>query len=249
MAAGRSAVAAVVVGALVVASAMAQDDRATHSPSGADLSAIVTVTPGKAGTKQHPRGVTIRATSRITTERGLEPPIVTGIDLLLGDGISYNGDEYAKCSKQVLDRQGPHGCPTESIVGSLIANARAGAFDTRPDVTFVNGGEKKLFAYTRVEYPARVRRTIVLSTADMTGRWSYRGSLRVPRSLQVIAGMPIHTTRMRLTIGGGPYAKNYITTTHCPNGGWRYRATAHYRYDATGRTARDTVTGTIPCTS
>lgn len=241
--------AAIAATTLVVAPAMARNAHEGQDPSGTVLSATVEVTPSKSGTKKNPQGVTIQAASKITTERGLDPPIVTGIDLLLGQGISYNGDHYVKCSKRVLNHQGLRGCPKKSIVGNLIAIVRAGTVSTKPDITFVNGGEKQLFAYTRVKYPARVQETAVLTTADMAGKWSYRGSLRVPKSLQVIAGMPIHTTRMKLTIGGKPYAKDYITTTSCPRRGWKYQATIHYLHDQTGQTDRDTVTGTIPCTS
>lgn len=238
-------VAAVAVGAIVVASAPAQDVPESQDPAAADLSASVRVTPSKAGTKQSPQGVTITAASRITTAPGFDPPIVTGIDLFLGEGFSWNAGEYVKCSEHVLDREGPGGCPNESIMGSVIATARAGSLNTKPEITLVNGGETRLFAFTRFDYPARVQETIAVKTADTTGRWHYKGTLRVPKNLQVVAGIPIQTTRMKLTIGGRPHARDYITTTSCPQGGWKYQATTHYLYDATGQTGRDTVSGTI----
>jgi hypothetical protein len=94
-----------------------------------------------------------------------------------------------------------------------------------------------------------VRETIVLKTAWMAGEWRYSGTVRVPKSLQVIAGVPIRTTGIRLTIGGKSSGTEYVTTTSCPRGGWRYQATFHLLHDATGRTSQSTVAGTSPCTS
>jgi hypothetical protein len=77
----------------------------------------------------------------------------------------------------------------------------------------------------------------------------YRYRLRAPERLQVIAGIPIETTGMRFTLGGTRGAKDLITAPFCPAGGWRYRLTAHYLRDLTGLTSRDTVAGSIACTS
>lgn len=243
------AVAAVAGGAIVAASALARDAPGNQALPATQLSANLGVTPSRAGTKQSPQDARIDAVFKIATERGLDAPIVTGVDLLVGQGISWNGGDYVSCSTRVLDRRGPGGCPRESLVGSAVARSKAGTAGTESDIAFVNGGETRLFAYTSFEYPARVRETVVVQTSDMSGRWSYKGSLRVPRSLQVVAGVPIHTTAIKLGLGDRPYAKGYVTTTSCPRGGWRYRATAHYRYDLSGQTGQDTASGTIPCTS
>jgi hypothetical protein len=249
-AAGLLAVAAISSSAIAGASALAQNVPETRDPAATDLSVAVRATPSKAGTRRSPQGVAISATSTIATERGLDPPIVTGVDLLLGHGFSWGDGEYATCTRRVLDRRGPKGCPKESIMGRVVANARAGSVTTKPSITLVNGGAKRLWAHTRLRYPARVHDTVAVSTADLSGRrWSYKGTLRVPRSLQVVAGVPIRTTRIKLTIGGKPYARDYIATTSCPAGGWRYRASVHYLYELSGQTGRDTVDGTIACTS
>ncbi len=242
--------AALAVSAIVVASAMAQGDRGDRDPpSATDLSATMQVTPSKAGTSEDPRGVAIDATSTIETERGSEPPIVTGLDLAVGPGFSWNGDRYVTCRRRVLDRRGPRGCPRESIMGSGVAGARAGGVDTGLDMTFVNGGTGRLLAFIRFEYPARVQETIVVKGAELPGTWGYKYTLRVPASLQVVAGIPVQTTSLRFQVGGKPYARDYVATTSCPRGGWRYRITAHYRYDETGQTDQDAVGGAIACTS
>jgi hypothetical protein len=227
---------------IAVAAAMAQDLPKT------DVSVKVKTTSSNAGSEKNPQGIAISAVGKLTTEPGFDPPVVTGVDILVGQGLSWNGGDYVKCSKRVLDREGPEGCPRESIMGSATATAKADTVDTQLDIVLVNAGSKRLFAYTTLTNPARVRETIVIKTTNMTGKWRYRDSFRVPKSLQVVAGIPIQVTGFKLKLGGKPYARSYITTTSCPNGAWNYQATAHYLYDLTGQTATDTVSGSIPCT-
>ncbi|HEY6779459.1 MAG TPA: hypothetical protein VI111_00810 [Thermoleophilaceae bacterium] len=240
--------AAIAVGAIVVAPVMAQDSPESQDLPDTDLSASAKATPSKAGTKSNPQGATITASAKIVTEPGFDPPIVTGVDLLVGKGLSWNGGNYVQCSKRALDREGPKGCPKESIMGNAIATARADTVNTHIDIVFVNAGSKRLFAYATLENPARVQETVVVKTTNMTGQWHYKDSFRVPKSLQVVAGVPIQVTGIKLKLGGKPYAKGYITSTSCPKGGWKYRATAHYLFDLSGQTTEDTTTGTISCT-
>ena len=221
------ATAAIAVAAISVASAMAQDAPQDQDLPAIDLSVTVKVTPSRVGTKQSPQG------------------------LLLGPGFSSNGGTYVTCPKRVLDRQGPEGCPDESIIGSAstIAAARAGTGNTKLDITFVNGDAKQLLAYARFEYPARAQETIVAKTNGTNGNWRHKYTLQAPKSLQVVAGVPIHTTGVQLTLGGKPPAKNSIATTYCPKGGWKYQVTTHYLYDLANLTDHDVINSTIPCTS
>jgi len=48
--------------------------------------------------------------------------------------------------------------------------------------------------------------------------------------------------------GGKPYAKNYINSTSCPRGGWKYQVTANYVYETPGQPADNVNKGSIPCT-
>lgn len=239
--------AALAVGALFVVPALAQEDEEVPET---DISAKVQVSSHKAGTKQRPKGVAVSGTARIVTEPGFDPPIVTGVDIYFSPGFNWNGSDYVKCSKRVLDAKGPKGCPKESIMGDAVATARADTVKTAIDVVFVNAGtDDRLYAYATLENPARVQETIVIETTTLKGRWRYKDTIRVPKSLQVVAGVPIQVTGMKLSLGGKPYARNFITTTSCPKGGWRYQAKAHYLYDLTGKTSTDTVNGGISCTS
>lgn len=239
---GPIAALAVAVTSLGVAPATAQDDLPETK-----LSAKAWATPSKAGTKRKPRGVTIKATAKIESEPGIEPPIVTGVDILMGKGLVWNANDYVKCSKRVLDRKGPEGCPPKSIVGEAKASARADTIVTHPDVVFVNAGWKRTFAYMTLYRPALVQETIVVKRTKKSGRWSHQESLRVPKVFWVVAGVPIQVTGARLSIGGKSWARDYIVSTSCPKGGWKYRATVHYLF-STGATGRDTIDGSIPCT-
>lgn len=233
--------ATVAVGSFGVAPATGQDD-----VPDTELSAEVTATPNKAGTKSDPRGLRIDASAKIDIEPGLEPPIVTGVDVLVGKGLVWNADDYVKCSKRVLDRKGPDGCPRKSIMGAATATARADTVLTHPDAVFVNGGWKQTFAYVTLYNPAFVQETIVVHRTKMSGKWAHRESLRVPENLQIVAGVPIQVVAAKMRVGGKPYARDYIASTSCPKGGWKYQATAHYLF-ATGTTGEDSVAGSIPC--
>lgn len=231
----------IAAGAIAAAPAMAQDLPET------DIAVSVKMTPSKAGTKKRPKGIALSGTAKITTEAGFDPPIVTGLDVLMGKGFVYNGDDYVKCRKRTLDRKGPRGCPRKSIMGHAKGTARADTVITHPDVVFVNAGSKRLFAYTTLYHPALVQETLVMRTKKMTGRWSYRDTVRVPKSLQVVAGVPIQFTGVKFRLGGKPYARKWMTVSSCPRGGLRYRATVHYLYDLTGQRDRDVVAGRIRC--
>jgi hypothetical protein len=211
------------------------------------ISAKVRAAPSKAGTKRNPRGVAIRAQAKVRTEPGFERPIVTGVDLLVGRGLIWNFDDAATCSKRVLDRKGPKGCPKRSIVGYATGTAYADTVVTHPDVVLINGGPKRHFAYTTLYHPALVKETIVVKVTRPRGaRWAQRESLTVPESLRIVAGVPIQMTAIDMTVGGKSYAPEYTATTFCPRGGWRYKAIAHFLF-STGQTSSETFSSSIPC--
>jgi hypothetical protein len=235
--------AALAVSAVGAAGAPAEDRPLTTAV------ARMMVTPSKAGTEAHPQGVLVVGTVQVTTESGFDPPIVTGEDILLGEGFSYNGDRYARCSKVVLDFQGPAGCPRESIMGSAGGTGRADTVLANMKVILFNAGAERLLAYTTVDHPARVRRTVVLSTTDLVGPWRRQSSFMVPKDLQVVAGMPIQLNNLNFSLGGRSWARDYITTTSCPDGGWRYQASLHFLDDQVDEVSLQGISGTIDCTS
>jgi hypothetical protein len=232
---------AAIAGAAIVMPALAQDPPATRIVSSARA------TPDKAGTLKDPRGVAITASAKLVVPPDLEAPIVTGLDIQVAKGLSWNGAKYTKCTRATLERHGPSGCPPTSIIGTATATGMADTVHAHLDVVFVNGPGKK-FAYASLNNPARVRETIDIDSPAPTGSWGHRESLSVPRSLQIVAGVPLQLTAVTLRIGGKSYAKKYITSTSCPTGGWKYAVTAHYLYDGSGQTTDGVGTGSIPCT-
>jgi hypothetical protein len=238
------AVLAAVTGSAVgAASASAQEERPKTV-----VTAKMAVTPNTAGTVARPQGVVVRGSVQVVSEPGFDPPIITGEDILFGEGFSYNGDRYPRCAKVVLDFQGPEGCPPGSIMGSAWGTGRADTVLANMKVILFNAGAARLLAYTTVDHPARVRRTIVLSTQNLIGAWRRQSSFLVPTNLQVVAGIPIQLNNLHFSLGGRRWAKDYITTTSCPAGGWRYQASLHYLEDRLGAISDDHVTGTVPCT-
>jgi hypothetical protein len=234
---------AVVAGAAgaVVVPALAQDSAQVKIESSA------TATPSKSGTAAHPRGVALRATARLVFPPDVDPPVVTGIEIRSAPGLDWHGEKFVKCAKSVLDAKGPSGCPKQSIMGTATATGRADTVSARLDVVFVNGGLRTTYAYATLNRPARVRETLVIHTTRFSsGPWGHLETVAVPRSLQIVAGVPLALDKITLSIGGRPYAKDYISSTGCPSGGWRYQVTAH---TATGdQTAANVGTGRIPCT-
>jgi hypothetical protein len=236
--------AALALGTVLVAPlAMAQDVREVPEVA---ISAKAWATPSKAGTKRDPRGMKIQATAKVTSESGFERPIVTGVDLLIGPGLAWNTGTAAKCSKRVLDREGPKGCPKHSIVGRATGTAYADTIITHPDIVLINAGPKRHLAYVTLYRPALVKETVPIKVTKLTGKWEHRESFTVPESLRVVAGVPIQVSSIRMSVGGKSYAEKYIASTSCPKGGWKYEATAHFLF-ATDATSSETIDGAIPC--
>lgn len=241
-AAAVAAAAAVVVPAVVlVVPALAQD------PAPMRIESKATATPNKAGTPAHPRGVALRAAARLVFPPDVEAPVVTGIEIRIVRGLDWHGERFTSCAKATLVRKGPKGCPPHSIMGTATATGRADTVDARLDVVFVNGGARTAYAYATLNRPARIREVLTIhETRFSSGPWGHEESLTVPPSLQIVAGIPLQLDRITLDIGGRPYAKNYISSTACPAGGWRYEVTAH---TTTGdQTAATVGSGRISCT-
>jgi hypothetical protein len=234
--------AALAAAALAVGPATAQELPETRIVSSAKA------TPNKAGTARDPQGISIAASGRLMVEPGFDPPVVTAIDILVGRGLAWNGGRYVKCSKRTLDRRGPQGCPRKSIMGSAVATGRADTTPARVKMVIVNGGRNRTYAYATLNNPARVRETIEVKSRNLTsGKWGHRESVRVPETLQVVAGVPLRLNTIRMAIGGKPYAREYVHTTSCPRGGWKYQVTVHYLFDQMGVTDEVTDTGSIAC--
>jgi hypothetical protein len=198
------------------------------------------VIPNKAGTPKHPQGVKIKASVTFVHPEGVEPKVVTKGYALFPKGGRYNGDDYPTCSKRLLDRKGPSACPEGSYMGSITGDAFADTIVTHPKIKVFNGGAKLALAHVTLYRPALVKEAIPVHVKKLRGgKWSYKASLSVPESLQIVAGVPIAVHELHGTIGRG----TWIATTHCPKSRrWEYFGKAYFD-DGTSVTHADSV----PC--
>jgi hypothetical protein len=235
---------AALVAAAVVAAPAAAQVPVTEFESSAKI------TPKKAGTKKNPQGIKISGKLEFRTiTQGVEPPIITGGDVLLPKGGTYNGGKYKSCSgAKMRQAQSIDVCPKTSIMGRGSGVAFADNVDAKPTVDFVNGGKNTIWAFTTLYNPALVQEPIAINIKKLkSAKWGYRASFKVPKILQVVAGVPITLRSFNYNIGGKKYAKDFIVTTSCPKSKkYPYEATASYLYND-GTTSKSTYKSTVPC--
>jgi hypothetical protein len=197
------------------------------------------VKPNKAGTKRNPQGVRLTVHARLVSPLGEERPIMTGGTVLFPRGAVWNGAKYPKCSQSTLERRGLQGCPKRSVFGRGHAKAFADTVVTRPRITIVNGGARRVYFYTVMNNPARVAAPVVGRLKRRKAPWAIQLDYAVPRALQVVAGVPITVTEVHLTAGRG----DIMATDYCPpSRRWRYEATV---FLDDGR--RPSIKGSEPC--
>lgn len=209
------------------------------------------ISPKKAGTKKNPRGVRLKGNLKIETiTQGVEKPIVTGGEVLIPKGGLWNGAKYAKCSGAKMDRAKTASvCPKKSIMGAGKGVAWADNVNAAPEVQFVNGGAKRLWAFTTLYRPALVQKSIAINIKKLRSKkWAYRASFQVPQVLQVVAGVPVTLASFSFNIGGKKYAKELLATTSCPRSKKHpYQATAFYKF-ADDSTKKQSWKGSVACT-
>lgn len=237
--------------AIVVALAVTAGSPAAE-PSKVRLTSEIRLVPKRAGTEMEPKGAEIRGKLRVTgaSERDEPPAILTGGRMLMARGIALNGGDYPACELSVIDESGPRGCPKRSQTGYGRGGPPPGRdLPVGPKIEFVNGGYRRLYAYSTYFNPAFVQEPVVLRVRDARGRrWGQELRFDVPKSLQVIGGVPIAVPPfLTFTLGGKPYAPEYITTERrCPQHGFLpYRIELDYTRDGVEGTATDR--GRIAC--
>lgn len=227
------ATAALIVSAALVAPSVAQAPETT-------VIVDAQVIPNKAGTPKRPQGVKIRASVEFVHPEGYEPKIVARAQALFPRYGNYNGDDHAKCTKRLLDRKGPSGCPKKSKIGYVTGQVYADTVLTKPQVRIFNAGNKLALAHVTLYRPTLVKETIPVRIQKLRrGKWGYKVSFTVPESLRIVAGVPIAPKELHGTVGRG----HLIETTGCPKSRrWEYEGTAYFT-DGTSVTHRDSV----PC--
>jgi hypothetical protein len=221
-----------------------------QAPSQTTMTATVQATPANAGTARRPAGIKLQGKVELTTPEGVARPLLDGFDIWYGPGIAFNGDRYPACPLKTLSRGGPSKCPAESIIGRGRFPGTPPEFSdsaTDGNITFLNapGG---MLAWIVVRNPARVAAAAVGKVVDdAPGPWPHRESFTIPRSLQVVAGIPITVRELSFAIGGKAYAPKYLASTACPKDGWAWKVRVHSRAADTGATGLLERHGRTPC--
>jgi hypothetical protein len=183
------------------------------------------VTPNKAGTPADPQGVQLDVRIKIGIPINYAPPLVQQIDVWFPKGGLYNGDRYPTCTYGTLNAFGPVGCNKRSIMGHGGGVARADTNLTYPTITVVNGGPHTVFFFTVLNNPARVQSPVPGTITKLSGRWSYKLHVVIPKVLQVVAGVPIVLHSLHITAGRG----DWLATTYCPpSRRWGYHAVTRF---------------------
>lgn len=191
------------------------------------ITANVTVTPDRAGTPKHPQGVRIDVRSAIEIPDDYDPPLVQTIDVWFPKAGVFNGRKFPTCNLRRLAHDGLSVCPKGSIMGGGSAKARADTAWTYPKITVVNGGQREVYFYVVLRVPARVAQPIIATVTKIAGnpRWGYRAHAKIPRNLQIVAGIPLRFDSLHVAAGRG----DWIASTSCPRDRrWRYHVEAAF---------------------
>jgi hypothetical protein len=208
------------------------------------VSVTPTVSPNKAGTPSHPKGVKLTTAFSWQSLGAANQPIVTTFYLLFPKGSQYNGGHFPTCSVRTLDVSGPSGCKAASIMGHGSGTAYADTTVTHPTITVVNGGAKTLYFYTVLNNPARVQQPVIGHITKMSGKWSYSLSVTIPQDLRIVAGVPIELTSLKVSVGGHG---TFLATTACPGGHWPFMVTTGYVDPNTGATGSSSFSDSVAC--
>ncbi len=205
------------------------------------LTATAKVTPDKAGTPSHPRGVEIVASGTIDAPAGTALPVPRSVDVWFPKGWVYNGAKHPACALATLRGGGFSACPKRSIMGhGPSRETDPNDLSPPPRVTIINGGQTRMYFWVVLQNPARVQAAVTGTITKLSSpRWSYRLHADIPSFLHVVSGIPLTLDSFRASFGRG----DWIATTGCPGDHrWPY----HLRITGTSGAVLETG-GSAPC--
>ena len=179
-----------------------------------------TIKPSKAGTVKKPAGTSLFTQVTTTNDDGTQPPPARTTVLTYGKEFEFYGENFPKCSKALLDAQGPTVCPKGSQVGTGSSDALLGAAPIKNiKVTAFNGGKRKIELYVG----APLQKTIEGVQKGGKGKPKTL-TFSVPKeAINPVGNTYSSITRFGATIvaKGKKNGKtiNYVETTGCPSGG------------------------------
>jgi hypothetical protein len=180
---------------------------------GPTASLDIKVSPAKGGTKRHPKAVKLDVIVRTNTPAGRARPTITRAVIDFAKGSRFNGGKFAHCSKALLNSRGPGACPKKAKVGSGHVKAFASTVLTKPKVTAFNGpGKNKIELYLKLDSPVRIAQALEGTISKASGPYGLRLTVPVPKSLQVVAGLPVALTYFETDITKA----GYLGAVGCP---------------------------------
>jgi hypothetical protein len=191
----------------------------------------------KAGTKAKPKAVGLNTiiTSGPAGDYASSAAVVS-----LDKNLKFNLKAAKTCAQSVVEADETK-CPKDSKVGTGQATAVVAAANNTSsnlDVTAFNGPNNKLFMLVETENPLPVRGVMIGTLKNATGKYGKKLDVKIPQSLQSVAGFTPTLTRFQLNIKKG----NYITTTGCTGGKWNFAAVVSYNDGTKGQG-----TSTVKC--
>jgi len=207
------------------------------------INPMVKVSPDKAGTPSHPRGIEIDVRGTFDVPSEAVAPMPRSVDVWFPKGWVYNGAKYPACTLAALNTGGPSACPPRSIMShGTFGDTDPNDLSPPPRVMIINGGRTKMYFWVVIQNPARVQAAAPGTIAKLDSpRWSYRLHADIPGSLHVVAGIPIVMDTFRVHVR----RSDWIATTRCPRDHrWRYHLKLTYTSGPSVETG-----GSIACRS
>jgi hypothetical protein len=172
-----------------------------------------------------PLALSLRITLRLSSDQpGGLPATLDRTTISFPYGSQLNSRLFPSCNVDRLNRRGVSACPRASRVGTGFAVGVGDTVRQRLTVTLFNGprGRTVIF-YLRGTNPLRVNIGFTAPLRTLRGgRYQYSLQVDVPRSLQVIAGVPIALQEFQTTLKAsrrvGGRKRSYLEGYSCPPG-------------------------------
>ncbi len=192
--------------------------------SGPQQTLQVSVKPAKAGTRKHPRNVTLNVVTRTVVPPGVTKPTISKAVIDFPKGAVYNGGKFPHCSEPTLDGRGPGACPKGSKIGSGAVDAFAGPIEAKPRVTAFNGpGRNHVELFLQTDTPVQIAQDIEGTLTRGSGPYGLRLTLPIPQALQVVVGLPVNLVSFQTRIA----KSGLIQAASCPKSHkWPFAITA-----------------------
>ena len=156
---------------------------------------------------------------------GKSADTLTGVILKFTYGAKLNGSLFPSCTAETINDKKP--CPKGTQIGSGTALGIVGGDSDNPTkepikVTLYNGPGGKSIVF-RIQGDAPVVIDIAFDAPLKTftsGNYNFQLTVKVPDSLQVIAGLPVSLDYFNVNVGANRKVKGrkrgYIETLICP---------------------------------